>query len=117
MGGIRPGKSGLFGADWDLSRAHRGLFGANRDQFLCTSQPLGGERAEIPPKGPFLAQVAPFGQSPRLDFPDAIRSVFRVAGSFGLGISDPYSAPPIAIADRQRSAITTDHRHFHLAEG
>ena len=33
------GKSGLFGADWGLSRAYRGLVGADRAQCLCTSQP------------------------------------------------------------------------------
>ena len=73
---ILPGKSGLFGPDWSLSRAYRGLFGADWDRFLRTSQPRGA--AEIPPKGPFWAQLAPFGLSPRLlsprlDFPKKIR--------------------------------------------
>ena len=44
--------------------------------FFCTSQPW-GEAAEIPSKGPFWAQLAPFGLSPgllspRLDFPNLI---------------------------------------------
>ena len=66
------GKSGLFGANWGLFRAYRGLFGAN------SSAPHShGGRAEIGPKGPFLAHLARFGPSPRLlspclDFPDAI---------------------------------------------
>ena len=50
---ILPGKSGLFGADWGLFRAYRGLLGADQDQFLGTSQPRG--RAEIGPKGTSLA--------------------------------------------------------------
>ena len=70
---ILPGKSGLFGPDWSLFRAYRRLFGADWDRFLRTSQPRGA--AEIPPKGPFWAQLAPFGLSPRLlsprlDFPN-----------------------------------------------
>ena len=74
-GEFLPAKSGLFGANWDLFRAYRGLFGADRDQFLRTPQPRGG-RAEIAPKRPFLAQLAPFGPSPPLlspplDFPDS----------------------------------------------
>ena len=48
---IGPGKSGLFGADWGL----------HRDHFLR------GGRAEFAPKG--LAQLAPFGPSPRLQGP------------------------------------------------
>ena len=76
-GGILPGKSGLFGANWRHFRAGRDLFGADRDQFLCTPQPRG--RAEIAPKGPFLARLAPFGLSPpllspRLDFPETINN-------------------------------------------
>ena len=75
-GEILPGKSGLFGENWRLfSRADRGLFGADRDQFLRTPQPRGKSRNC--PKGPFLAQLAPFGLSPcllspRLDFPEGI---------------------------------------------
>ena len=70
---ILPGKTGLFGANWGLFRAYRGLFGADWDQLPRTAEPWG--RAEIPPKGPFWARLAPFGPSPRLlsprlDFPD-----------------------------------------------
>ena len=36
---INPGKSGLFEPHWSLFRAYWGLFGADRDRFLCTSQP------------------------------------------------------------------------------
>ena len=43
-GEILPAKSGLFGANWDLFRAYRGLFGADRDQFLRTPQPRGKSR-------------------------------------------------------------------------
>ena len=64
---ILPRKSGLFGPDWSLFRAYRGLFGADWDRFLHTSQP--GKAAEIPPKGPFWAQMAPFGLSPRFAKP------------------------------------------------
>ena len=48
FGEILPGKLGLFGADWGLCRVYRGLFEADRDQFLRTSQQWG--RAEIAPK-------------------------------------------------------------------
>ena len=43
------GKSGLFGADWALSRAHRGLFRADQDQFLRleTSATFSGIRASL----------------------------------------------------------------------
>ena len=51
-GEILPGKSGLFGANWRHFRAGRGLFGADRDQFLCTPQPPGKSR-KLPRKGPF----------------------------------------------------------------
>ena len=73
-GEILPGKSGLFGANWRHFRADRGLFGADRDQFLCTPQPRGKSRNC--PERPFLARLAPFGLSPpllspRLDFPDS----------------------------------------------
>ena len=45
--------------------AYQGLFGADWDQFLRTSQPLGDGRNS--PERAFLwAQLAPFGQSPRL---------------------------------------------------
>ena len=59
---------------------YRGLFGADRDRFLRTSQPWG--RAEIAPKRPFLAQLAPFGPSPcllspRLDFHDDLCSSYN----------------------------------------
>ena len=43
-GEILHGKSGLFGANWRHFRAGRGLFGADRDQFLCTPQPRGKSR-------------------------------------------------------------------------
>ena len=64
-----------------------GLFGADRDRFLCTAQP-----AEIAPKGPFLAQLAPFGLSPRLlsprlDFPDLCLLVFSLPERFGLSVT------------------------------
>ena len=59
IGEILPGKSGLFGANWRYFRAYfQGLFGADRDQFL-TPHSHGG-RAEIAPKGPFLALFGPF---------------------------------------------------------
>ena len=64
MGDFNPGKSGLFGADWALSRAYRGLFGADRAQFLRTSQRQG--RAEIAFFGPIGAFRAkpPFAKPP-----------------------------------------------------
>ena len=56
---ILPGRAGLFGPDWSLFRAYRGVFGAGWDRFLRTSQPLGGsrnspERAFLGPIGAFL---------------------------------------------------------------
>ena len=62
--------SGLFGADWVLFGAFSGPIG--NDSSAPHSQ---GGRVEIAPKGPFLAQLAPFGPSPRLlsprlDFPE-----------------------------------------------
>ena len=67
-GEILPGKSGLFGANWRHFRAGRGLFGADRDQFLCTPQPRGKsrncpERALFGPIGPFRAKP-PFAKPP-----------------------------------------------------
>ena len=67
-GEILPGKSGLFGANWRHCRAGRGLFGADRDQFLCTLQPRGKsrncpERALFGPIGPFRAKP-PFAKPP-----------------------------------------------------
>ena len=62
-------KLGLFRADWGLSRAYR------RPIRTDSSAPHSHkERAEIAPKALFLAPLAPFGpsprlQSPRLDFP------------------------------------------------
>ena len=73
-GEILPAKSGLFGANWDLFRAYRGLFGADRDQFLRTPQPRGKsgncpERALFGPIGAFRAKPPfakpPFGFPPR----------------------------------------------------
>ena len=46
-GGNRPWKIGPFGAAWGLSMVYRGLFGADRDQFLRTSQPQ--RRREVAP--------------------------------------------------------------------
>ena len=65
---ILPGKSGLFGANWRHFRAGRGLFGADRHQFLCTPQPRGKsrncpERALFGPIGPFRAKP-PFAKPP-----------------------------------------------------
>ena len=65
---ILPGKSGLFGPDWSLFRVYRGLFGADRDRFLHTSQPrVGGrnspERAFLGPIGAFWAKP-PFAKPP-----------------------------------------------------
>ena len=77
QGEILPGKSGLFGANWRHFRAGRGLFGADQDQFLCTSQPRGKsrncpERALFGPIGRFRAKPSfaepPFG-FPRFPLP------------------------------------------------
>ena len=75
-GEILPGKSGRFGANWRHFRAGRGLFGADRDQFLCTPQPRGKsrncpERALFGPIGPFRAKP-PFAKPP-FGFPRYIR--------------------------------------------
>ena len=64
-GRIRPGIGPFRG--WGLSRASRGLFGPDQEQFLRTSQPRG--RAEIALQGPFLAQVAPFWAKPQFAKP------------------------------------------------
>ena len=78
-GVIFPGKSGLFGANWRHFRAGRGLFGADRDQSLCTPQPRGKsrncpERARFGPIGPFRAKP-PFVKPP-FGFPDQCTSRF-----------------------------------------
>ena len=66
------------------NRAFSGLIGSFSGSIGAFSGPIGtdsstprrrGGRGEIAPKGPFLAQLAPFGPSPRLlspplDFPD-----------------------------------------------
>ena len=65
--------SGQIGA---FSGPFQGRSGPFRGQLLRTPQPQGKSRNC--PKGPFLAQLAPFGSSPRLlspclDFPEKIR--------------------------------------------
>ena len=70
--------------NWGLFRAYRGLFGANRDQFLRTPQPRGKsrncpERAFFGPIGAFRANC-PRLLSPRLDFPDRYFSRFGPLG-------------------------------------
>ena len=67
-GEILSGKSGLFGADWVLFGAYRGLFGADRDRFLRTPPPRGKrrncpERALFGPIGAFRAKP-PFAKPP-----------------------------------------------------
>ena len=92
-GEILPGKSGLFGANWRLFRAGRGLFGADRDQFLCTPQPRGKsrncpERALFGPIGPFRAKPPfakpPFG-FPRLSLLSEIRELSGKESGTGSG--------------------------------
>ena len=88
-GEILPGKLGLFGANWRHFRAGRGLFGADRDQFLCTPQPRGKsrncpERALFGPIGPFRAKP-PFAKPP-FGFPRKILvSVKMFARNSGTG--------------------------------
>ena len=74
---ILPGKSGLFGPDWSLFKAYQGLFGADRDRFLRTSQPGGGsknspERAFLGPIGAFWPKP-PFAKPP-FGFPQSVNA-------------------------------------------
>ena len=84
-GGIRPKFSEKIGGKSFLENwAFSGQIGPFSGPIGAFLQPIGtnssaphsyGGRAEIAPKGPFLAQLAPFGPSPRLlsprlDFPD-----------------------------------------------
>ena len=87
-GGLSPKFSEKIGGKSFLgNRAFSGLIGSFSGPIGAFSGPIGtdssaphrhGGRGEIAPKGPFLAQLAPFGPSPRLlspplDFPE-IRS-------------------------------------------
>ena len=84
-GGLSPKFSEKIGGKSFLgNRAFSGLIGAFSGPVGAFSGPIGtnysaphshGGRAEIAPKGPFLAQLAPFGPSPPLlspplDFPE-----------------------------------------------
>ena len=84
-GGLSPKFSEKIGGKSFLgNRAFSGLIGSFSGPIGAFSGPIGtdssaphrhGGRGEIAPKGPFLAQLAPFGPSPRLlspplDFPD-----------------------------------------------
>ena len=76
--------SGLIGAFSGPIGAFSGLIGT--DSSAPHSR---GEAAEIPPKGPFWAQLAPFGLSPRLlsprsDFPDESLSLICLPLCFSL---------------------------------
>ena len=70
--------------DWSLFRAYRGLLGLIGAD--ASSPHSHGQAAEIPPKGPFWAQLAPFGLSPRLLSPrlDFLKIMFAlmVIGEF-----------------------------------
>ena len=68
--------SGLIGAFSGPVGAFSGLIGTN-----SSAPHTHGGRAEIAPKGPFLAQLAPFGPSPPLlspplDFPKSLSFLF-----------------------------------------
>ena len=88
-------------------RAHRGLFGADRDRFLRTSQPR--EAPEIPPKGPFWAQLAPskfwakppFAKPP-FGFPQSFSSFPRKSRKLCLGNRSLY---PLTQHDGRNRAI------------
>ena len=84
-GGLSPKFSEKIGGkSFPENRAFSGQIGAISGLVRAFSGPIGtnssaphshGGRAEIAPKGPFLARLAPFGLSPpllspRLDFPD-----------------------------------------------
>ena len=89
-GGLSPKFSEKIGQkSFQENRAFSGLIGAFSGPigaFLGTdsSAPHSrGEAAEIPPKQPFWAQLAPFGLSPRLlsprlDFPNLLHFLYRV---------------------------------------
>ena len=106
-GEILPGKSGLFGANWRHFRAGRGLFGADRDQFLCTPQPRGKsrncpERTLFGPIGPFRAK--PLFAKPPFGFPRDV-----LGGKFGpekklspLPFSADTLPPPRPLPDFQK---------------
>ena len=84
-GGLSPKFSEKIGGKSFLgNRAFSGLIGSFSGPIGAFSGPIGtdssaphrhGGRGEVAPKGPSLAQLAPFGPSPRLlspplDFPD-----------------------------------------------
>ena len=58
-GEICLGKPDLFGAGLGLFRAYQRIFGADRDQFFCSSQPR--RKSRNCPERAFLAQLVPFG--------------------------------------------------------
>ena len=89
-GGLSPKFSEKIGGKSFLeNRAFSGQIGAISGLVGAFSGPIGtnssaphshGGRAEIAPKGPFLARLAPFGLSPpllspRLDFPDWVLQI------------------------------------------
>ena len=91
-GGLSPKFSEKIGGKSFLeNRAFSGQIGAISGLIGAFSGPIGtnssaphshGGRAEIAPKGPFLARLAPFGLSPpllspRLDFPESENGLFK----------------------------------------
>ena len=106
-GGLSPkfsekigGKSFLenrafFGANWVLFRADRGLFGADRDQFLRTPQPRGKsrncpERVLFGPIGAFRTKP-PFAKPP-FGFPREFLRKILVSVKFVSAILGPGNA-------------------------
>ena len=102
-GGLSPRFSKKIGGKSFLrNRAFSGQIGTFSGPIGAFSGPIGtnssaphshGGRAEIAPKGPFLAQLAPFGPSPPLlspplDFPD-LSPFFRT--NVGLGEWSSYT--------------------------
>ena len=79
-GEILPGKSGLFGADWGLSR-NPGCIGAFRgrsDRFLRTAPHSHGEEQKLPRKGPFWPNWRLLFWISTTDNPPALKVVRRV---------------------------------------
>ena len=122
-GGLSPKFSEKIGGKSFLeNRAFSGQIGAISGLVGAFSGPIGtnssaphshGGRAEIAPKGPFLARLAPFGLSPpllspRLDFPDpSERKIYLLET---LGPVAPNRVAPYSLSSLQETIIFINNR-------
>ena len=110
----KQGAVGIKNPSFLVVLAYSGLFGAAWDQFLRTPQPQENSR-----KCPFLAQLVPFGPSPRLlsphlDFPD-IKFGGSQKGGFQKGALAECSAfPKVSSKTKFPCSATLPRESYHF---